>query len=366
MKLRLLVLGLAFGLYLRAQSVVPLNTAGNFTVLGASTVTNTGPTIVNRDVGVSPGTAVTGFPPGTVGGGSIHAADGPAGQAQIDLTAAYNYAALEPVTTTLATGDIGGQTLPTGVYKTGAIPSLGITGVLTLNGGGNANAVFVFQIASTLTTASTSQIVLINGANAANIFWQVGSSATLGTTSFFNGTILAHASVTVQTGATLNGRALARTGAVTLDSNVMVNPGPAITSPAPPALSAVSCPLTAATIGVPYNSVLVATGGTPAYTFSITGGSLPTGLNLNPSTGAINGTSSGPGGTVNFSTNARDSAAPPATVTNSGCFINVTALANTGAGGLPSGVPALSTWGLGALVVLLAAYSMQIIRKARV
>ena len=171
---------------------------------------------------MSPGTAVTGFPPGSVVGGSIHSADGPAGTAQVDLTAAYNDAAGRTSPTVVA-GDLGGQTLPAGLYK--STSSLGITGVLTLDGGGNSNSVFIFQVASALTTASGSQVVLIGGAQAANIFWQIGSSATLGTTSIFNGTILAQVSISLATGAVLNGRALARTGAVTLDTNTVGNPG---------------------------------------------------------------------------------------------------------------------------------------------
>jgi uncharacterized repeat protein (TIGR01451 family) len=325
MKVGLFFLWATFPLCLQAaQLPVTLNSAGNFTVLGSSTVTNTGPTIVNGNVGLFPGSAVTGFPPGTVVGGSIHAADATAGTAQGDLTAAYNDAAGRTAPTIIAVPDIGGQTLPAGLYKTGATPSVGITGTLTLDGGGNANAVFIFQIASTLTTASGSQVVLINGANAANIFWQVGSSATLGTTSIFNGTILAQVSITVKTGATLNGRALARTGAVTLDSNIMVNPGAPIVGPTPPTLTSVTCPLPSAVVGVSYSSVLVPTGGTPAFTFSITGGLLPAGLSLNASTGAVTGTPTGAGGTSSFSTNATDSEVPPVTATNSTCSITVT------------------------------------------
>jgi uncharacterized repeat protein (TIGR01451 family) len=327
-KLSLLVSGVALSVCLQAaQLPVTLNSAGNFTVLASSTVTNTGPTIVNGNVGVFPGTAVTGFPPGTVVGGAIHAADATAGTAQNDLTAAYNDAAGRTAPTIIAVPDIGGQTLPAGLYKTGATPSVGITGTLTLDGGGNANAVFIFQIASTLTTASGSQVVLINGANAANIFWQVGSSATLGTTSIFNGTILAQVSITVKTGATLNGRALARTGAVTLDSNTMVNPGAPITTATPPTLTAINCPLPAAIVGTAYNSSLVATGGTPPYNFFVTAGALPAGLNLNASTGAVTGTPTGAGGTSSFSTNATDN--EPVTVTNNTCSIVVTPAASS-------------------------------------
>jgi type VI secretion system secreted protein VgrG len=303
-----------------AQLPVNLNTAGSFTILGASTVTNTGFTIVNGNVGISPGSAVTGFPPGTVVGGALHVADGPAGTAQSDLTAAYIDAAGRTLPAVVA-GDLGGLTLPPGLYK--STSSLGITGVLTLDGQGNSNSVFIFQVGSGLTTATSSQVVLIGGAQAANIFWQVGSSATLGTYSIFNGTIMAQASVSIATGAALNGRALARTGAVTLDSNTGINPGPPVTSGSPPAL-AVSCPQSTALVGVAYNSLVAASGGTPPYTLSINPGSLPPGLILNAATGAVTGTPTGAGGTSAFTANALDSLSASAT---NACSIVVTGTA---------------------------------------
>lgn len=194
---------------------IGLGTAADFAVLAASSVTNTGPTVVNGDLGVSPGTAVSGFPPGTVNG-ATHVADAVAEQAQNDLTTAYNDAAGRTGGTTVA-GDLGGQTLTAGVYTSES--SLGLTGTLTLDGQGDASSVFIVQIGSTLTTASASQVSLVGGAEPCNVFWQVGSSATLGTDSAFTGTVLALISVTVNTGATIDGRALARNGAVTLDSN---------------------------------------------------------------------------------------------------------------------------------------------------
>jgi hypothetical protein len=200
-----------------AQAPVNLGTAGNFAVLGGSTVTNTGPSVVNGDLGVSPGTAVTGFPPGVVSG-TVHAGDATAAQAQADLTTAYNDAAGRTPATTVS-GDIGGQTLTPGVYNSAS--SLGITGTLTLDGQGDPNAVFIIQTGSTLITAAASAVNLINRAQAANVFWQVGSSATLGTNSTFSGNILALTSITVTTGVKIFGRALARNGAVTLDTNVI-------------------------------------------------------------------------------------------------------------------------------------------------
>jgi hypothetical protein len=309
----------AFGVRLQAaQLPVTLGSTVSFSVLASSTVTNTGPTVLNGNLGLSPGSSVSGFPPGSVAPPfAIHIDDGTAVTAQNDLTVAYNDAATSnrgggPVNA--LPGDIGGMTLAPGLYNTGS--TLGITGVVTLNGQGNANSVFVFQIGSALTTAVGSQVVLINGANAANIFWQVGSSATLGVGSIFYGTILAQASVTVNSGAALNGRALARTGAVTLAANTITEPGPATTGgPAGPLT--VTCPNNAAQVGMTYNSLLVATGGTPPYTYSITG-TLPAGLSLNTATGVITGVPSGVA-VSSFTAMASDSAAGSA---SSSCTIN--------------------------------------------
>jgi len=190
---------------------------GNFSVLAGSTVTNTGSTVVSGDVGVSPGTAVTGFPPG-LAGGPIHSADGAAALAQTTLTAGYIDAAGRSGSTSVA-GDLVGQTFTAGVYK--STSSLAVSGDVTLDAQGNSAAVFIFQISSTLTTGSGSHIVLANGAKACNVFWQVGSSATLGTNSVFKGNILALTSITITTGVNLEGRALARNGAVTLDTDVI-------------------------------------------------------------------------------------------------------------------------------------------------
>jgi len=204
---------------------IPLGAACSFGMLGATpSVTSSGPTNVTGDVGVSPAASIVGFPPGTLTG-TKHPGDATAATAQGDLTTAYNNAAGKAGGAALV-ADIGGLTLTPGVYKQST--ALGITGNLTLDGGGDANGVWIFQIGSTLTTAAgNSHIILINGANAHNVFWQVGSSATLGTNTIFQGTIMALASITVTTGATFNGRALARTGSVTFDSNqVNVPPCP--------------------------------------------------------------------------------------------------------------------------------------------
>jgi hypothetical protein len=211
---------------------VPLGTADSFAVLAGSAVTNTGPSVINGNLGLSPGNAssVTGFPPGTVQGGTIHAADSVALQAQSDLTTAYNDAAGRSSTATIS-ADLAGQTLTPGVYTSSS--SQGLSGDLTLNGGGNSNAVFVFQAGSTLTASSGSRVLLIGGAQPCNVFWQVGSSATIGTSSAFVGSILALTSISMKTGATLNGRALARNGAVTLDTNTITKATCATPTPTP-------------------------------------------------------------------------------------------------------------------------------------
>src|SRR3989449_434469 len=212
------------------QAPVDLGAATTFVILAGSTVTNTGATKVNGDLGLSPGTAVTGFPPGTVNG-TIYAGVPAAAQAQLALTTAYNDAAGRTVGAIPVAGKLGGQTLPPGLYK--STSSLEISsGDLTLDAQGDANAVFIFQMASTLTTTSARQVILSGGARAANVFGQWDTSATRGTGSVFKGNILALASITVTTGATVEGRLLARPAAVTLDSNIIGLAVPAdITAP---------------------------------------------------------------------------------------------------------------------------------------
>lgn len=207
-----------------------LGTAEAYSVLGGQTVTNTGPSTLSGDLGVSPGDAITGFPPGLVGG-TTHAGDAEALQAQSDLVVAYNDVAGRVPTASIA-GDLGGQTLVDGVYN--STGSIGLTGTLTLDGQGDPNSVFIFQVASTLITATSSNVSLINGAQACNVYWQVGSSATLGTGSTFVGSILALTSISATTGATLQGRALARNGAVTLDSNTFTTSSCAAEPTTPP------------------------------------------------------------------------------------------------------------------------------------
>jgi hypothetical protein len=223
---------LTFGVAVAVAAEPPrLGTAANYAVMGATAITNTGPTVINGNMAISPSNAssVTGFPvPGTVTG-EVDAANADAVLAHTDLVTAYNDAAAEPVTVDLTGTDLGGLTLTPGVYQFDS--SAQLTGLLTLDGQGSTNATFIFQIGSTLTTASAARVRLINGAGACAVFWQVGSSATLGTTTSFQGTIMALTSITMNTGATIGvggigdgGRALAMNGAVTLDSNVITPP----------------------------------------------------------------------------------------------------------------------------------------------
>lgn len=206
-------------------SFVDLGTANLFAALGGSTVTNTGATTIHGDVGVAPGTAITGFPPGTVIGGAIHAGDAVSSQAHSDLTTAYGVAVGQVGGVSLSGQDLGGMTLTPGIYS--FTTSAQLTGTLILDTLGDPNAVFLFQIGSTLTTASNSSVVFANGVQDADLFWQVGSSATLGTGTDFLGNILALTSITLNTTANIQeGRALARNGAVTMDTNVISIPSP--------------------------------------------------------------------------------------------------------------------------------------------
>ncbi len=221
MKLQLVSVGL-IGIILSQSNifaaVVSLDSASPYAVLGASTVTNIGNSVLTGDLGLSPGTAITGFPPGIVNG-TVNINNTSATTAQTDALQAYNDLGALAVTNDLTGQDLA-QTLPAGIYSYDS--SAGLSGTLVLDGPGD----FVFLIGSTLTTSSASAVSLINGANVENVFFRVGSSATLGTSSTFSGTIIADSSITANTGANIEGRLIALNGAVSLDSNNVTIPEP--------------------------------------------------------------------------------------------------------------------------------------------
>lgn len=205
------------------QATVPLAGASSFAILGGSAVTSTGATTITGDLGLSPGSSIGGFPPGILNG-TQHINDAVADQAKLDLTAAFNAAAARTCTDIVTlSGNIGGLTLTPGLYM--STSSLAISsGDLTFDALGDANAVFIIQMASTLTTTSGRKVILSGGALASNIYWQVGTSATFGTTSVMKGNVLVSQSITFETGATLEGRALTSIGGITLDGNTLVKP----------------------------------------------------------------------------------------------------------------------------------------------
>ena len=209
-----------------AAQAAPVNlaTASPFVALAGTTVTNTGPSVLNGDLGVAPGTALTGFGFPAVVNGATHENDGVASQAQSDLTNAYNVAAGQPVAPAddLSGTNLGNRTLGPGAYRYTSDALL--TGALTLDAEGDPNAQFVFEIGSALTTASASSIVLVNGASPCNVYWQVGSSATLGTTTAFEGNLMALTSISLNNGASVIGRMLARNGQISLINNVLTKP----------------------------------------------------------------------------------------------------------------------------------------------
>ncbi|NNG22531.1 DUF7933 domain-containing protein [Telluria aromaticivorans] len=304
-----------------AQVAPSLGTAGSFAVLGGQTVTNTGPTILNGDLGVFPGSAITGFPPGIVNG-AIHAADAVAQGAQADTTIAYNSLASQPCNTTFGVPtDLSGMTLVPGVYCFASSASL--TGTVTLDAQGDPNAVFIFKTGSTLITGSNATVALINGAQACNVFWQVGSSAVIGTGTNFVGNIVALTSITLTTNATLAGRALARNGSVTLDSNIV--------TPA-------TCVAASVSVSKAFNPPTIAAGGTSTLTLTLsnTGSSaatltapftdnLPTGLTVAATPNAT--TTCGGAVTTSTSSVTLTGGAIPA---NGSCTVSANVTATTG------------------------------------
>ena len=360
-----------------AQAPVGLGTATSFAVLAGSTVTNTGPSTISGDLGVSPGSAVTGFPPGTVTGGVIHASDAVAAQAQNDLTTAYNDAAGRGPSTN-ESGDLTGQTLKAGVYKSSS--SLGLTGTVTLDAQGDPSAVFIFQVASTLITGSGSNVSLINGAQPCNVFWQVGSSATLGTNTTFNGSILALTSISANTGATVAGRLLARNGAVTLDTNTITRPvcsTATSTATASPSTSA-----TATSSTTPTGTPTTTTTGTPTATTTTTGIGSPTGTATPTGTPSTTTTTTGTptatgtaSATSSASSTSSTTSSASATSTNtstrtgtptSGAHSPSTSSTSPRGGTLPkTGIDLLPPAAAGASLLTLGAAALATVRRSR-
>lgn len=352
---------------------INLGTAAKYGVLAGSTVTNTdSPTTINGDLGLSPGSAVTNFPPGIVNG-IQDVTNEVAATAKNDLLIAMGVASsLTPNVQGL--GDLADLDEPTpGVYSGG---ELSLTGNLTLRG--TAESVWVFQAASTLITDSGASITLLDGASACNVFWRVGSSATLGTATAFAGTILADASITAGTGATVEGRLLASTGAVTLDNNVITRPtgcddgsGSVVTTS--PEIT--SAPLPGGTVGTTYDSTVTSTG-SPDATYTVTSGALPPGLVLDSVTGGVTGTPTTPG-TYTVTITASNGGAPDDSIESTIVIVppgtpqvpgqpavpagDITRLPDTGFQGSTLAIVAGSLLGLG----LLAGIASVIVRRRR-
>ena len=277
-RVRASVTVIAFGLALPALALaapnvnatavvtVPLATAAGYSVLGGSTVTNTGNTVLASSLGLSPGSSVTGFPPGKITPPATLDIGSAAIQAKQDLTTAYNDAAGRLITATTA-ADLAGLNLSPGVYSGPNKSALALTGTLTLDAAGDPNAVFIFQTGSTLITGSSSSVNLVNGAQSCNVFWQVGSSATLGTGSVFAGSLLAQISITVNGGVTIHGRTLARTGAVTLDDDTFTDAGCAPTGPT----TTIAGPGSTTTSSIPVGPTTTIAGPGPTTTTSRVG-----------------------------------------------------------------------------------------------
>ena len=305
---------------------INLGSAANYGALAGSEVTNSGLTTVSGLVGVYPGSSITGFPPG-IALSPPQAGTATELAAQSDLTIAYGVASsLTPTTTGL--GDLVGQTLVAGVYQGGV---LSLSGDVTLDGEGNTDAVWVFQADSALNIASNSRVLLTNGANACNVFWKVGSSANIDTAADFVGTVLADQAIFARTGASIEGRLLARIAEVTLQTNDITVPAgcsndgvvsssPVVTSGSP----------TAARLGLPYDFT-VAASSAPAPTYSIDSGSLPVGLTLDAATGRIAGTPTTLGSS-SFVVRVSNGVAPDA-LTALAITVSPAALAATGVDG---------------------------------
>jgi hypothetical protein len=318
-----------------AQAPPSLGDAASFAVLGGSGVTSSGETVVSGNLGVSPGETIAGFPPGRVELGAIFRRDATARAAQRDSAAAFDDLAARACSFPLTALE---ATLAPGVY---CLPSATLAGTLILDAADDPDAVWIFQIADALTTADDSRVVVTGGGSGGRVFWQVGSSVTLGAHSAFIGTILARTDITLRRHARLSGRALARTGAVTLDANAVSMCCPLITlSPSilPPPIA-----------GLPYAQAITATGGAAPYTFTIPFGELPAGLVLDPRTGLLSGITTA-AGRFDFIITATDA---------NGCTgSELYTLPMT------AGVPALSAWSLAMLAALIGGVGFVMMRRS--
>jgi len=290
---------------------INLGTSATYGTLAGSELTNTGPTTVDGDIGVDPGSSITGFTGAPAGSniGAVNDDNSAALQAQSDLTTAYNNAAgLTPTSSGLA--ELSGMSLTPGVYSGGAL-ALSDNGTLTL-AGTSADSIWVFQAASSLTIGSATHIIITGGATACNVFWQVGSSASIGTSAQFEGTVLAAQSITAATGASITGRLLASSAAITLQSNTITVPTNCAAGNAPstsPTITPGTAPT--ATVGTPYSFHITA-GGSPAPALTVLSGALPAGLTFNGATGMLTGTPLAVGSST-FTIAATSAIAPAAT-----------------------------------------------------
>ena len=349
-----------------AQTAASLGSAQSYAVLGATTVTNTGPSVISGDLGVSPGAAVVGFPPGIVGNGTIHAADASAGAARASAMSAYTFLQGQPSTANLTGQDLGTVgVLTPGVYTFNVAAAL--TGSLTLNAQGDPNAVFIFQIGSTLTSASNASVNLINGGSLCNVFWAVGSSATLGTNTAFVGNILAVASITLNTGANLQGRALAQNAAVTLDTN-NVSTAACFSPTGAGCVSGSVAP----TISAIPNQVIAAVSGSIGVGFTISGAVIADALRVTAT--SANSTlvpqsamviTRGAGGARVLSITGADGRSGVTTITitvtdpGSGCSTSASFQLSIG----PTAVPTLPEWAMIALSLLLVGGGYAVVRR---
>jgi len=314
-----------------ARSAPPLRSAASFAILGGSAVTNSGPSRISGNVGVHPGNTVSGFTPAMFTVGTIF----PAGaQVRADANAAAHALGSGPCDVTLPPASLGGRTLRAGVYCFSG-PDVALAGALILDAAENRDAVWIFRVSGTLTASAASSVLVSQGGYDGNVLWQVGTSASIGAGATFAGNLFARENITLQTGAAVSGRLIARTGTVALNANVVS------LCCAPIALTPAALPNDMVT--VPYNQTLAASGGFEPYTFAVTSGALPPGLTLHPVTGVLSGTPA-MAGRFAFTVTAIDA---------NGCRGSRYYILGDG-DGVGVGIPTLAEGALWALVLLLA------------